>query len=52
MIQPIIPLTFRQLINAGSDASNEFPKWNKVKGKEIAGLTDRRSKERAVYSNA
>jgi hypothetical protein len=30
-------------------AANEFAKWNKVKGQEAKGLTDRRAAERALF---
>lgn len=30
-------------------AANEFPKWNKAGGKELAGLTRRREAERSLF---
>jgi lysozyme len=30
-------------------ASDEFPKWNKVKGKTVKGLTNRRLKEQELF---
>lgn len=39
------------LLNAGdiAGAANEFPRWNHVKGKVVAGLTNRRAAERALF---
>lgn len=31
------------------EAADQFPKWNKQKGKVLAGLTRRRNMERAIY---
>ena len=44
--------TLLKLVNANPNdpkIANEFMKWNKVKGKEIAGLTNRRKEEVAMY---
>ncbi|QXY99468.1 lysozyme [Enterobacter hormaechei] len=43
--------TLLQKINAGDikGAADEFPKWNKAGGKVMAGLTNRRKAERALF---
>ena len=43
--------TLLKLINEGrfKEAANEFPKWNKCAGKELAGLTRRRLAEQALF---
>lgn len=42
--------TLLKLLNGGNPiaACNELTKWNKVKGREIAGLTNRRKAERVM----
>lgn len=44
--------TLRKHHSAGNHAAaaNEFHKWNKAGGKELAGLTRRRAAEAAVYA--
>jgi lysozyme len=46
--------TLLKKLNAGDyrGASNEFPKWNKAKGKVLKGLTRRRAEERALFLRA
>jgi GH24 family phage-related lysozyme (muramidase) len=44
--------TLLRLLNQGSDkklVANEFLKWNKVKGIEVKGLTNRRKLERELF---
>lgn len=43
--------TLRKMVNARRwlDAANEFPKWNKQKGKVLGGLVRRRDAERALF---
>ena len=43
--------TLLKKLNAGdyAGAANEFPKWNKAGGKELAGLTRRREAERSLF---
>lgn len=43
--------TLLKRVNEGrfQDAANEFPKWNKAKGKVMAGLTRRREAEKALF---
>jgi len=43
--------TLLKLLNKGLDmhAADEFPKWNKVKGKVVRGLTRRRHAERQMF---
>jgi lysozyme len=43
--------TLLKLINEGKlkESANEFPKWNKCAGKELAGLTRRRLAEQALF---
>jgi lysozyme len=43
--------TLLRLVNAGDfpTASNEFGKWNKAGGKELAGLTRRRAAEAELF---
>ncbi len=43
--------TLLKKVNAGdiTAAGNEFLRWNKVKGKVVAGLTNRRSAERDLF---
>ncbi|HEY7286180.1 MAG TPA: lysozyme [Vicinamibacterales bacterium] len=44
--------TLLRLVNAGdfSGAAGEFGKWNKAGGKELAGLTKRRSAEASLFN--
>jgi len=46
--------TMKKLLDKGKtmDAANEFPKWNKVKGKVSEWQTQRRAKEREVFLSA
>ena len=43
--------TLLRKLNAGDyvGAANEFPRWNKAGGKELAGLTTRRNAERDLW---
>lgn len=43
--------TLLRKLNAGdyAGAANEFPKWNKAGGKELAGLTRRREAEKFLF---
>jgi lysozyme len=43
--------TLRKKLNAGdfAGAANEFPRWNKAKGKVLAGLTRRRASEALLF---
>ena len=43
--------TLLKKLNAGNymGAADEFPKWNKAKGKVLAGLVKRRAAERAMF---
>lgn len=43
--------TLRKYVNQRRwlDAANEFPRWNKQKGKVLDGLTRRRAAERALF---
>lgn len=43
--------TLLRLVNAGrfADAADEFPKWDHVNGKVVAGLVRRRAAERALF---
>lgn len=43
--------TLLKKLNAGNyiGAADEFPKWNKAKGKVLAGLVNRRAAERAMF---
>ncbi|HCU16508.1 MAG: lysozyme [Enterobacteriaceae bacterium] len=43
--------TLLKKLNAGdyAGAANEFPKWNKAGGKELAGLTRRREAEKSLF---
>jgi lysozyme len=43
--------TLRRKLNAGdrAGAAAEFPRWNKVAGKTLAGLTRRREAERKMF---
>lgn len=43
--------TLLKKLNAGdyAGAANEFPKWNKADGKEVAGLTRRREAEKSLF---
>lgn len=43
--------TLEQKLNAGDylGAADEFPKWDKVRGQEVAGLLRRRKAERALF---
>lgn len=43
--------TLLKKINAGDyiGAANEFHKWNKAGGKELAGLTRRRGAEKSLF---
>lgn len=43
--------TLRKMINAENfaNAANEFPKWNRVKGRIVRGLVRRRAAERALF---
>lgn len=43
--------TLLKLVNAGNfaKAADEFPKWNKAKGKVLGGLVKRRAAERALF---
>lgn len=43
--------TLLKLINAGdyAGAADQFPRWNMAGGKVLAGLTKRRSAERAMF---
>lgn len=43
--------TLLKKLNAGdySGAANEFTKWNKAGGKELAGLTRRREAEKSLF---
>lgn len=43
--------TLLKLLNAGdiNGTADEFPKWNKVAGKVLEGLTKRRMKERQLF---
>lgn len=43
--------TLLKKLNAGdyADAANEFTKWNKAGGKELAGLTRRREAEKYLF---
>lgn len=43
--------TLLKLLNAGnySGAAEQFPRWNKAGGKELAGLTKRRNAEQALF---
>ena len=43
--------TLLKKLNAGdyAGAADEFPKWNKAGGKELAGLTRRRNAERDLF---
>ncbi|WP_426808038.1 lysozyme [Pseudomonas sp. WOUb67] len=43
--------TLRRLLNAGNHAAaaEQFRRWNKAGGKVLAGLTSRRSAERALF---
>lgn len=46
--------TLLKLLNAGdyAGAANQFPRWNKAGGKEVAGLTRRRLAEQALFNSA
>lgn len=46
-----ISSTMLKLLNQGDyvGASNQFQRWNKVKGKEVEGLTDRRASEKSLF---
>lgn len=43
--------TLRKMINAENfaNASNEFPKWNRVNGRIVRGLVRRRAAERTLF---
>jgi lysozyme len=43
--------TMLKLINSGdlTAAANEFPRWNKAKGKVVQGLTNRRLDEQKLF---
>ena len=43
--------TMLKLLNAGDydGAANQFPRWNKQKGKVLNGLTKRRQKEKTLF---
>lgn len=43
--------TLLKKLNTGdyAGAANEFPKWNKAGGKELAGLTRRREAEKSLF---
>jgi len=44
--------TLLRLLNQGSDkklVADQFLRWNKVQGKEVKGLTDRRKLERELF---
>lgn len=43
--------TIRRLLNAGlyREAAEEFPRWRYAKGKVLAGLVNRRAKERELF---
>mgnify|MGYP002481808678 CR=1 FL=1 len=43
--------TLLKLLNSGkyNEAANQFLRWNKFKGQPLAGLTNRRKKERALF---
>lgn len=45
--------TIRKLLEEGNyrAAADEFPKWNKVRGKVVAGLVRRRAEEREIFIN-
>jgi lysozyme len=45
--------TIRKLLRAGdmARAADQFPRWNKQKGKVLNGLTARRAKERALFKS-
>jgi len=44
--------TLLKVLNEGDirEAANQFMRWNKVNGKEFAGLTRRREAERHLFS--
>ena len=44
--------TLLKLLNQGKfmEASNEFPRWNKVNGATSTGLTNRRLEEKALFN--
>ena len=44
--------TLLKVLNEGDirEAANQFMRWNKANGKELAGLTKRREAERHVFS--
>ena len=46
--------TLLRLLNRGDyvGAAEQFPRWNKAGGKELAGLTRRRAAERAMFLEA
>ena len=46
--------TLPKILNAGdvAGAANEFAKWNKCSGKVLAGLTNRRAAEKALFLNS
>jgi lysozyme len=44
--------TLLRLLNQGSDkklVADQFLRWNKVQGKEVVGLTNRRKLERELF---
>ena len=43
--------TLLRLLNAGNfqAAADQFPRWNRAGGKEVAGLTRRRAEERKLF---
>ena len=44
--------TLLRLLNSGADkklVANQFLRWNKVQGKEVKGLTNRRIIERELF---
>jgi len=45
--------TMLRLLNQGKYifAADEFPKWNKVRGKDFAGLTARRQAEKELFES-
>ncbi|WP_434779330.1 terminase small subunit [Neisseria sp. Ec49-e6-T10] len=46
-------LTLLRLLNQGDykGAANQFPRWNKAKGKVLAGLTRRRAAEKQLFES-
>lgn len=45
----LVDSTLRKKINAGLDASSEFLRWDRVRGKRLKGLTKRRRVERQIF---